>query len=335
MDIDEIRTPADWATALTQAPRHDCYHTWGYHRIAQGSGEGEPLLFAVRTSRGGLLLPLLERAVAGSTRRDLTSVYGYPSPLAWGELTADTLARLWEQLLAHLARRGYVSLFSRCHPLLTPALPGETLQRSGPVVLIDLDRPEQEQLGDYRDNHRRDLRKLARLGVACHAEAPGEALAEFVANYEATMRNLQAEPYYFFPPRYYRELLAAPSFDARLYTCRLDGQAICSGLFIFCGDFVQYHLGGTAPAFAALAPTKLMFDSVRRDAAREGRRHFCLGGGLGCREDSLFNFKAGFSRQTRDFCLIRKILDPEEYQRLSARVPNQTHYFPCYRALPA
>ena len=213
--------------------------------------------------------------------------------------------------------------------------PGEALQRSGPVVILDLDRPEPEQLGDYRDNHRRDLRRLARLGVECRAEAPGEALAEFVVNYEATMRNLQAAPCYFFPPRYYRELLAAPSFDARLYTCRLDGQAICSGLFIFCGAFVQYHLGGTAPAFAALAPTKLMFDSVRRDAAREGRRHFCLGGGLGCREDSLFRFKAGFSRQTRDFCLIRKILDPEEYQRLSAGAPHETHYFPRYRALPA
>lgn len=335
MDILEFRDQTGWDDALTRPAHHDCYHTWDYHRIAQGSGEGEPVLFEVRLGHGGLLLPLLERPVAGSACRDLTSVYGYPSPLTWGELAAGEIAQAWERLLAHLGRHGYVSLFSRCHPLLTPTLPGEALQRSGPVVILDLGRPEPEQIGEYRSNHRRDIRKLEHLGVGCRAGRSAGELAHFTANYEATMHGLHAAPYYFFPQRYYRELLEAPGFDTRIYSCRLGGRVICSGLFIFCDEFVQYHLGGTAPEFAHLAPTKLMFDTVRRDAAREGYRHFCLGGGLGCREDSLYHFKAGFSRQTRDFCLIRKILAPEEYQRLSAGVPTETRYFPHYRALPA
>lgn len=336
MDILDICGKTDWARALSQTSQHDCYHTWDYHQIAQRNGEGEPILFEARLRHGGLLFPLLARPIAGSAYRDLTSVYGYPSPLVYGDLEADDMARLWDHLLSHLAQRGYVSLFSRCHPTLTPEVLGEELlQRSGPVVIIRLDRPEEQQVGEYRSNHRRDIRKLERLGVGCQAGRSAEELAHFIANYEATMHSLEAAPYYFFAQRYYRELLEAPAFDTRIYSCHLDGQVICSGLFIFCGEFVQYHLGGTAPGFASLAPTKLMFDAVRRDAAHEGYRHFCLGGGLGCREDSLFRFKAGFSHYTRGFYLIRKIVNQEEYRRLSAKAPDDTHYFPRYRAVPA
>lgn len=335
MDILEIRDKSGWDRVLSQAPQHDCYHTWDYHEIARRNGEGEPILFVIRLAHGGLLFPLLARPIEGSQYRDLTSVYGYPSPLTYGALEADDIPCLWDHLFSHLDQRGYVSLFSRCHPTLTPKDLGEDLlQRSGPVVIIRLDRPEEKQVAEYRSNHRRDIHKLERLGVSCQAGRSMADLAHFISNYEATMHSLAAAPDYFFPPRYYRELLEATTFDTRIYSCQLDGQVICSGLFIFCGELVQYHLGGTAPGFAHLAPTKLMFNTVRRDATHEGYRHFCLGGGLGSREDSLFRFKAGFSHYTRDFSLIRKIVNPEEYQRLSARAPSDTHYFPRYRAVP-
>lgn len=333
MKISEISKKADWDEALLKSPRRDFYHTWDFHHISRLNGEGEPVLFDVRMPAGGILFPLLARPITGSTLRDLTSVYGYPSPLTYGEIDSEAGQSFWDAFLAYLHQRGYVSLFSRSHPFLTPKVLDEgRYQRCGRVVVIDLDRPEEEQLGEYRTNHKRDIRKLQNLGVACQAGRSAENLADFMRNYEATMRALDAAPYYFFPKTYYQGLLAARSFDTRIYSCTLDEQVICSGMFVFCGEFVQYHLGGTAPGFASLAPTKLMFDSVRRDASREGYRHFCLGGGHCSKEDSLFQFKAGFSSQTRDFFLIKQVINAEEYQRLCEQVPGTSNYFPKYRA---
>lgn len=333
MRISEITSKNDWDEALLKAGRHDFYHTWDFHQVSRLNGEGEPVLFEVRMTGGGILFPLLARRITGSTLRDLTSVYGYPSPLAYGEIDRAEVTQFWGAFLDHLQQRGYVSLFSRSHPFLTPDVLGEdSYDRCGRVVVIGLDRPEEEQIGEYRTNHRRDLRKLQKLGVTCQAGRSSQDLADFMRNYETTMRSLHSASYYFFSKIYYQGLLAARSFDTRIYSCTLDGQVICSGMFVFCREFVQYHLGGTAPGFACLAPTKLMFDTVRGDACRQGYRYFCLGGGHGSQEDSLFQFKAGFSSLTRDFFLIRKVINEEEYQRLSEQVPGASNYFPKYRA---
>lgn len=332
MKISEITSKNDWDEALLKAPHRDFYHTWDFHMISRQNGEGDPVLFELRMPRGGILFPLLARQISGSSLRDLTSVYGYPSPLSYGYIDHEEVPGLWDAFLSHLIHRGYVSLFSRCHPFLSPPILGEdTYTPCGRVVVIPLDRPDEEQRSAYRTNHKRDIRKLERLDVTCQPENSARSLADFVTNYEATMRSLGAAPYYFFSKNYYQGLLAAKSFDARIYTCILEGRSICSGIFVLCGQFVQYHLGGTAPDFVHLAPTKLMFDTVRKDASRMGYKYFCLGGGHGSQEDSLFQFKAGFSSLIRNFCLIRKIINHDEYQRLSESVAIETSYFPKYR----
>ncbi|MCC6076917.1 GNAT family N-acetyltransferase [Pseudomonas sp. GCM10022188] len=335
MKISEISSKNEWDEALAKAAHHDFYHTWDFHLISQRNGEGDPVLFEVRTPHGGVLFPLLSRPIAGSSRRDLTSVYGYPSPLSYGLIDRAEIAGLWDSFLSHLSQRGYVSLFSRCHPFLTPEVLGEdAYQPCGRVVVIPLEGSEEQQRAAYRTNHKRDLRKLERLGVVCQADDSPRSLADFMAHYEATMRSLNAAPYYYFSRDYYQGLLAAESFATHIYSCSLEGRVICSGIFVFCDQFVQYHLGGTAPDFVHLAPTKLMFDTVRRDASRLGYQYFCLGGGHGSQEDSLFRFKAGFSSLVRDFRLIRKIVDHDEYQRLCVGVADDTSYFPRYRATP-
>ncbi|SFQ41953.1 Acetyltransferase (GNAT) domain-containing protein [Geopseudomonas sagittaria] len=333
MDIIEISGKADWEKSLSKAPRHDFYHTMDFHQLSSLNGEGDPVLFDIRLEHGGVLFPLLARSIKDSPLKDLTSVYGYPSPLIYGEIGRTEIPRFWDYFTSYLYQQGYVSLFSRCHPLVTPEILGEDLfQRSGRVVIIRLDRTEEEQVSEYRTNHKRDIRKLERIGVSCQQSNSAKDLADFVENYEATMKSLDAAPYYFFSENYYRRLLDAKSFDARIYSCTLDGSVICSGIFVFCGEFVQYHLGGTAPGFGSLAPTKLMFDTVRKDASRLGYKYFCLGGGLGCNEDSLFMFKAGFSKYIKEFRTLKIIINPDEYESLSREVSADTKFFPRYRA---
>ena len=97
---------------------------------------------------------------------------------------------------------------------------------------------------------------------------------------------------------------------------------------------MQYHLSGTDERQRSLAPSKLLVDDVRTWARERGNRLFHLGGGLRAREDSLFLFKAGFSRLRGRFETWRVICAPEKYNALAAAAGGDAGaggFFPAYR----
>ena len=96
-----------------------------------------------------------------------------------------------------------------------------------------------------------------------------------------------------------------------------DGEVISGGLFTLCNGIVQYHLGGTRNTALKLSPTVLIFDTVRRWSPKNGAHTFHLGGGVGGKTDSLFQFKAQFSRRRHEFVTWRWIVAQETYRELS------------------
>src|SRR5215204_4411370 len=75
-----------------------------------------------------------------------------------------------------------------------------------------------------------------------------------------------------------------------------------------------------------------------RCAAASGARVFHLGGGVGGREDSLFQYKAGFSDRRHEFTTWQWIVDEITYDRLCRERDGQagsrevdSAYFPAYR----
>ena len=101
------------------------------------------------------------------------------------------------------------------------------------------------------------------------------------------------------------------------------------------------HLGGTRNTALKFSPMVLRFDTVRHWANQNGAHTFHLGGGVGAKSDSLFQFKAHFSRQRHEFVTWRWIVAPEAYRELSVRkhVWNSERglkaisdsFFPAYR----
>jgi hypothetical protein len=85
-----------------------------------------------------------------------------------------------------------------------------------------------------------------------------------------------------------------------------------------------------------------LLDTARLWAAGQQARVFHLGGGVGARTDSLFQFKAGFSPQRHEFLTWRWILEPERYRAVceerersdesSGLELASADYFPEYRA---
>lgn len=95
---------------------------------------------------------------------------------------------------------------------------------------------------------------------------------------------------------------------------------------------MQYHVGGTASDHLVAGASRLLFTAAASWAHDHGVNALHLGGGVGGREDNLFRFKAGFSRERAWYRTARMVHDATAYHgALPARVPDG-HFFPAYRA---
>jgi hypothetical protein len=345
---------AQWMNVLERSFQYDFYHLPGYHLLAEQHGDGQAYLFVYTEEPYCIAVPLLLRSVdtvpgleqCGEGWWDATSVYGYVGPVSSHVHIPESVKQDFRASLSDaLQERQIVAIFSRFHPLIFQHKLLSRLGKCvsmGQTISIDLTLHIGEQRSHYRKNHKHGINKLVRLGVTCMHDQSMDCFEEFIDIYYETMRRVHASQYYFFSPTYFRDLMSMLKANAQLFVCLLDGNVICAGLFTLCNNIVQYHLGGTRNDFLKLAPTKLLFDTVRIWANEQKAHSFHLGGGVGSREDSLFQFKAGFSKQRHDFSVWCWVLLPEIYDRLykeqtewnnlNKLKPVSAQYFPAYRS---
>ncbi len=330
----------EWAHWLEPAA-HDFYHTAAYHRFSEKWDQADAFLTVYGSRRRYLAWPYLLRPLHGDLR-DVTSVYGYAGPLAVGcNGDSEFLDRALARITALWFSQGVVSAFTRFHPLLanhrgfegTPAA-GRAVS-GGETVCIDLAAPEQDQWRDYQPSLRNRIHRGRRLGLRTETDDSWAALHTFTAFYHATMRHNRAAPQYFFPLDYFSDLHHALGPHAVLMLTRLDGEIAAAGIFIEYAGIVQNHFCMNNQAFRRLAPSKVLLDDVRRWACERGNRYFHLGGGRGGSKDSLFDFKAAFSRWRLPFYTGRWIVNAPAYRALCGDSPaDLAGFFPAYRAAP-
>jgi hypothetical protein len=328
-----------WAVALGDIP-HDFYHLPAYVRIEADSVGGEARALLVEHGGSRLFLPLILRAIPSSDRVDAVSPYGYPGPLLRSASTGFE-SEAWTAGLDALRDAGVVSAFVRFHPVLSavPPVGIGTAVLHGHTVSIDLEGSEETLWQALRQNHRRDVRSAAKSGLVARHLAVEDGYGAFRDLYAATMQRREAAEFYYFSDEYFEQLPAA--LGGRLHLVVVEsGEALAAaGLFVETGGIVQYHLGGTDQAFLHARPSKLMIHFASVWAMRRGNRLLHLGGGVGGAEDSLFLFKAGFSRQRHPYYTLRVVVDEPAYRHLSealspgaGRDDPATPFFPAYRS---
>ncbi|MBB3188821.1 GNAT family N-acetyltransferase [Halomonas cerina] len=343
-----VSSESEWRNVLETVGGYDFYHTWDYHEISRRNGEGQPLLFLYKNAACIIAWPLILRTfqAEGQEWKDVTSAYGYPGPLVKGEITASD-KRQWARCVVRWCQEHQVvSIFSRLNPLIDHNAVLEGLgevKTMGTTIPIDLRMPLDIQREKFRSSLKRGINKLEKMGGVCEEVDPLSNLDEFLTIYEETMRLRHANEYFFFSRDYYESLFSASDFDARMYGVYLEGRMVCAGIFVYTGNIVQYHLGGTLPDFYHCAPSKLLHDKVRIYATERGAEWFMLGGGVGGDDDPLLYFKSGFSRLKMPYRVANIIVNPVAYEWLEDRavasarklgMPLDPDYFPSYRSIP-
>ena len=334
LTVHSVSDRDQWIVSLAEVGEHDFVHTYDFHRLSQSNGEGVPLMFVVRSDNGKACAcwPLLSRSIPGTDYHDLTSVYGYAGPIFSDSSSSD---RCVDLMILRMREEGYVSLFSRMHPLFINDLLNETSKglRLGDVVILPI-APTDNVLLTYRGSHRREILSSRRNGVEIVVSADASDLPKFIDIYQSAMAELGASDYYYFNESYFEQLCASSDFKVLIVSAIYEGVYIASSLFIVVGKVMQYYLSGTVSEYRKYSPSKAIIAKAHEIAISMGCDNLVLGGGVGSKIDPLFKFKQGFSDYSLPFYVKKEVLNHDLYVELVLAAGNEksdSGYFPLYR----
>lgn len=343
----------EWQDVL-ETSKHDFHHLPGYVRLSASAEGGEPIAFMAREGERALLIPLIIRPVHAPffpenlDVTDAVSPYGYAGPICTPSVAAnhesvEFLRSAATRLIDSLKELRVASAIIRCHPLLTSAHGplaefGEFVEH-GETVWIDLARDDRELRKEVRPGHRTEIDKLRASGFEVDIDEGSDRLGEFGRIYRETMDRVGARPSYYFGDQYFAELKSALGDRLRIFWAKRGNETASAAMFTECDGIVQYHLSGTADAYVRLHSSKLLIDAATKWAKARGNGVLHLGGGVGGREDSLFRFKAGFSKRRATFRTWRLVVDRAVYDDLcrswehaaGRTLSSADHFFPAYR----
>lgn len=347
----DVKHPS-WLAVLEKLP-HDVYHLPDYVALDAQRTNTLPEAFLLQVEDKIFFTPYLLRSCADIDQSlaqevyDIISPYGYPGILMSAAAASDPEFPEFalQQFLRTLQARGVCSAFLRLHPILgvnfAKAFQSDPVSENGKTVSIDLTLDQDKIWAKTRKGHQSTINKCIRLGFTSRTVSYSEYIDEFIAIYEETMNRVHAEDSYYFSRDYFEGLLKLGD-KVHLGIVELEAEIVCACLFFESCGIVQAHLGGTKTEFLKQSPFNLLLHQMRLWAKARGNKYLHIGGGVGGKEDNLYTFKSGFSKQRHEFFTWRSIVHPENYNNLvkfrastinkSVEELQQNPFFPAYRA---
>lgn len=329
-----------WIDLIRRARSYDFYHSWTYHSL--DNSKGNVLMFVYEEGPDFIAIPLIKRSIPDSEYYDMSSVYGYSGPvsnLEFKDLNPDFTGRFKKAFLDFLEEEKVVTIFSRLNPFFDQAAilePFGGLVANGKVVVFDLGLSIEMQRQNYHGGVLRKIRKLREKGYYVKEGGTDEDIKNFVSIYTSNMLRVDASETYYFDEPYFKALLRADEFDARLvFVYDKDNYPVCGAIVVHTNGIMQAHLLGTRTAWLADSPAKLLTEEITILGREMGAKYYNLGGGLGFKEDSLFLWKTNFSSLTFEYQTWRFVADPEAYNSLLLQQEIdpliEVDFFPLYR----
>lgn len=336
-----IREKEKWDSIVEECDLVDFYHTYSYHELSKKERE-IPVLFSFRDDDVVIAIPLLFRSIKGTSYKDATSVYGYSGPISNNVPDNYDYTLFQNELNSFFNDESIVSVFSRLNPFIShqeKSLLGlGKIETLGKVVYLDLNQTLDEQLSSYNRRLKTYINKSRNVYTIKLAYSETD-IESFKMLYHENMKRVDANEEYFFDSHYFIDFINCAKFETDLLLAidNETGDVAGGAMFTKKNSFVQYHLSGTLDKYLSLNPVKLLIDEMRIKGSEQGYKFLNLGGGVGSKEDSLFYFKSGFSKETMPFKVWKYMVNPKIYkelvhERTDVHQSNElVQYFPHYR----
>jgi hypothetical protein len=327
---------AEWLAHWSSWPAREVWAHPGYVSLYE-DGSTRALCAAWRSEEGCVLYPFLLRdlrvAPFAVEAWDTITPYGYGGAFFWGR-DRDAVVRGFRGEFDRWARgERVVSEFVRMSLFEEGLLPyaGDREERLVNVVR-DLEPTVDELWMDYEHKVRKNVKKARRSAVRVEFDDDGRRLDDFLRLYEHTLERRDAPARYRFPRGFF-EAIADRLPGQFVYAHALVGERVVSSELALLSEQAGYSfLGGTHSEAYRLRPNDLLKHELGLRLKESGKRRFVLGGGYRP-DDGIFRYKKSFAPHGLvPFFVGRRVLEPELYRELSARLGGgEPGFFPAYR----
>jgi hypothetical protein len=236
-----------------------------------------------RSGRGGLL-----------TRLTLPT-----QPVVAAEVGPAGAAELWVgvRTWCRAHRVATVSMHSfEGQALLEPPLGAVRTRTPRTEFVVDLGAPLERVLAGFSENHRRNIKKAAKQGVAVDLVTAPQGAADHAALFRSSMERRAARGEAVgldLDTAGIQRLLDAGA--GALAQARLAGRVVSSLLILSTATHAYYHSGGTAPEGMKVGASHGAMWHAMASLRERGVTAFCLGGVTAADSDGLAAFKLGFN----------------------------------------
>jgi hypothetical protein len=308
---------AEWNSLLDRAGCCDLFFQPEYVELNEIIIGGQAECFVYADGGTLVIYPYLRRPIEGTAWSDISSAYGYGGFVSRPH--DANLAPFHEAFCDYCRREGIVSEFIRFHPAFANHSNGAgsrlEVRFHQPVVAVDYGRAAGGFQAAVKKEVWKKLRRAEQSGVQVIADSSGAYTNEFIRLYEETMARRGADAFYYFDHAFFRRLHELLAQRSLLFAALLGGRMI-GGLLVLHSDRAGYNfLSCSDYAHNALGTNERLQFAALEWAEQRRLETYLLGGGRGG-EDSLFQFKAKFSPQRKEFFIGKRIHLPDVYEEL-------------------
>ncbi len=321
--IVNIKITDHWNELFEAFPpeKMDVYFTEQYVKLYETETE-KAECFVCREGDNTLLFPFLARQFEfqGKRYKDFETAYGYGGPV-YNCDDNEFVIRALTTFKTYCNEDNYLAGFVRFHPLFQNQEGFEAVGRviaDRKTVAIDLNQTMDEVWkNEIHSKNRNVIRKAEKAGCQFIVDDKYDHLHEFINLYDFTMDKLSADGFYYFDDAYYENLKHGITDSFLGCVENSEGQIISAAIFMYRGPYGHYHLSGSDKSQLAISPNNFMLWNAAIELQKRGVKRFHLGGGTnGDEENSLFQFKHKFSKDTCQFCIGKLIFNQELYEAI-------------------
>lgn len=315
----------EWSNLLSLLPadQQDVYFTPEYYDLYEKNGDGKACCFVFEEDGNVILYPFLLNSITQLGYKlndeyfDIQGAYGY-NGIVTSTRDEAFLALFHETFDRYCQEQHIVAEFSRFHPLLDNHLLASSKMQtfySRKTVKLDLTLSENEiWMNQFSSKNRNVIRKAEKEGVTITESQDYDFFREM---YNQTMRNVNAEDFYFFPPKYYDAFKETFGDNLTLCFAMYEGKPIAGSMFMFSKDYAHYHLSGRDKNYYKIAANNSVLWYGIRKAKERGCKWFHFGGGTtGTDDDLLLHFKQNFSKENGEFWIGKRVHNQVVYDKI-------------------
>lgn len=314
-----------WDTFFEKMPVNykDIYFSRWYYQLEEIAGHGVAKLFVYEDVDNFALYPFLINPVPASyglseNYFDIETAYGYGGPI----LTSKDpvfIEGFEDSFLNYCLENNIIAEFIRFHPLIeNHTIFKEKIhpEHNRTTVWLDLTKGEDRLwMEDVSSRYRNKIRGCVKNGLTSFES---KDFSDFKRLYYETMDRDNANRFYYFGDEYFEKLLQNEKCFV-LYIVDKDMQIIAGSILMYSDEYIHYHLGASLSSALPLHPNNMMLWEGAKAGIKFGCKKYHLGGGLtDSADDTLFQFKRGFSKNFADFYIGKRIHNKDIYEKIIA-----------------